>query len=100
MAYQIRHTEYGIFQGTFMGLLYWYTEEDCECPEQGLVKYESEAAAQHEIDMICKEAAHLGFDTLTKDKFVIEPFDEVLQARCMALLNYLRCSRRYGNVIN
>jgi hypothetical protein len=88
MAFQIRHTEFGVFQGQCMGMGFWYPMSDM--PEQGLARYETEADAQMDIDFMCSDAC--SEPDAYRGKMSIEPFDEKTNAKCAEYLKALKAS--------
>lgn len=70
MTYQVRHKEFGIFQGEFLGMGFWYPMSDQ--PEQGLCEFLTEVQACAFIAYYCREGKGCQFK---EEEFVIEPFD-------------------------
>ena len=71
MSYQVRHKEFGIFQGECLGMFFWWPMS--EMPEQGICKFDTPEEAQKFIDYHVGEG-----DIYHKKNFSIEPFDEKL----------------------
>jgi hypothetical protein len=86
MAFQIRHSEFGVFQGEFLGMGFWHPSSDM--PEVGLARYETKEDAQREIDFMCSDRC--ASPEAYRGKLAIEPFDEELNAICEALKNVLK----------
>ena len=72
-GYQIRHKDWGVFQGEFLGLGFWHPMS--EQPEQGFCYFATFSAAESYIDFMCRNGKYSIAD------FSIEPFDEKLSAR-------------------
>jgi hypothetical protein len=77
-GYQIRHKEWGIFQGEFLGLGFWYPTS--EQPEQGFCRFSTREEAESYIGFMCKSGKY------AKDDFSIEPFDAELSAQMQSRL--------------
>lgn len=73
MSYQVRHKEWGIFQGQFLGLGLWHPMS--EEPEQGFYEFQSKADAQE----FCGTLRDVPTEMLQ-----IEPFNKVQSDRCIA----------------
>ena len=71
MGFQIRHKEYGVYQGSFMGFGYWHPWSDM--PEQGYCKFSTQQEAQDYIDFLCSTECD---QPLNRSDLSIEPFDE------------------------
>lgn len=74
---QIRHKKYGLYQGRWLGMDFWYPMS--EMPEQGICKFESVQDAQDFI----KQYDNSNY-TEQKD-FSIEIFDEGLNRHLIFL---------------
>lgn len=48
MSFQVRHKEFGLFQGEFLGMCFWWPMSDM--PEQGICEFETSEQAQDFID--------------------------------------------------
>lgn len=72
MSYQVRHKEFGIFQGEFMGLGFWWPMS--EEPEQGLYEFLIEVEACAFIAYYVKS----GIGDFVVENFTIESFDKKL----------------------
>lgn len=72
MSFQVRHKEFGIFQGELWGMGFWHPMS--EQPEQGLYNFCSIECATKFIEYYCK----CGKGDYQKNDFTIEPFDEKL----------------------
>lgn len=79
MSFQVRHLEFGVFQGQCMGLGFWYPESDM--PEQGFYEFPSEVEAEQFIYFMHTEA----YETLPEGSLSIEPFDKAESDRLMSL---------------
>lgn len=67
MSYQVRHKEFGIFQGEFLGMGFWYPMSDQ--PEQGFCEFDNIEDAQEYIDLMCEDSIY------KKEDFSIEDFN-------------------------
>lgn len=78
-GFQVRHSEYGLFQGICMGLAFWHPMSDM--PEQGICRIETQENAQGLIEEFEKRSPHpehyIG-------KLTIEPHDAELDAKLQA----------------
>jgi hypothetical protein len=72
-GYQIRHREWGVFQGEFLGLGFWRPMSDE--PEQGFCRFETLEQAQSYIDFLCSDRCAA---PRQKSEFTIETFDAEL----------------------
>ena len=72
MSYQVRHKEFGIFQGELWGMGFWHPMS--EQPEQGLYEFSTEVEACAFIAYYIQhgEGNFIGID------FTIEPYDTKL----------------------
>lgn len=68
MAYQVRHREWGLFQGQFLGLGFWHPKSDQ--PEQGIFKFKTIEGAEFAIAEFSRNSNFLDYS--------IEEFDEEL----------------------
>lgn len=76
--FQIRHKEFGVYQGSFLGLGFWHPMSDV--PEQGYCAFE-EKDAQDYVKWLCSlECA----DPLNPDDLSIEPFNKAESDALMA----------------
>lgn len=80
MAYQIRHEEFGIFQGQCIGMGFWHPLS--EVPEQGLALYKTREDAQRDIDFMCSDQCDA--PDVYRDRLTIEPYDSKLNAQLQA----------------
>lgn len=71
MSYQIRHKEWGVFQGEFLGLGFWHPMS--EQPEQGFLELETLDDAKLCIEYVSKK-----YDV---SYFSIEPYDKETSER-------------------
>ena len=72
VSFQIRHKEFGVFQGECMGMGFWHPMSDM--PEQGFCEISTEAQAQEYINnVLC-----VGESALQRDDLTIEPYDRFL----------------------
>jgi hypothetical protein len=69
-GYQLRHKEWGVFQGEFLGLGFWHPMSNE--PEQGFYRFETEGQAIVYRDFLCSEKCRTKH---TPDEFTIESFD-------------------------
>lgn len=67
--FQVRHSEHGLFQGTFLGLGFWHPTS--EQPEQGIYPFESYQEAQEFINLHPEE----------ENKYTIESYDHALNTK-------------------
>jgi len=72
MFYQVRHKDFGIFQGEFWGMGFWHPMS--EMPEQGLCKFPTKVVACSFIAYYIKE----GMGDFKVEDFSVEPFDTKL----------------------
>jgi len=72
MSYQVRHKEFGIFQGEFLGMGFWHPMSDQ--PEQGLCEFPTKVEACAFIAYYATE----GVGDFKQEDFTIEPFDTKL----------------------
>lgn len=72
-AYQVRHKMMGLYQGSFIGLGFWWPMS--EVPEQGLCRFPTLKDAQDHVDFLCSAECAA---PLNKDDFEIETFDDEL----------------------
>lgn len=71
MSFQIRHKEWGIFQGDFLGLGCWYPLTSANY--LGLLEFETIEKAEFALSIVCSR-----YD---RNDFTIEPFDHELDKR-------------------
>lgn len=88
MSCQVRHPEYGIFQGECMGLGFWHPMS--EMPEQGICEFASAEDARLYVERHC---AYTGESPAA---FVIEPYDKAL---CLALRHTLHGQKGAGAML-
>jgi hypothetical protein len=86
MAFQIRHSEFGVFQGQCMGMGFWLPIS--EMPEQGLARYLTREDAQKDIDFMCSDAC--SDPESYRGKLSIESFDECLNDLCAEHMKHLK----------
>jgi len=79
MSFQVRHKEFGIYQGDFMGLGFWYPES--EMPEQGFCEFPTEAEAEQFVQFMLTEASI----PLDDGCLTVEPFDRGESERLIRL---------------
>lgn len=72
MTYQVKHKEWGIFQGDFLGLGFWHPLSNQ--PEQGFYEFPTKEAA----DKFCADS-HDG--TLSVEPFDKEESDRLINGR-------------------
>lgn len=76
-GFQIRHKEFGLYQGSCMRMGFWYPMS--EMPEQGICRFPAYEDAEEYITFLCLDAdCHLRHGDL-----IIEPFDAELNIRLM-----------------
>lgn len=75
MSFQIRHREFGVYQGSCMGLGFW--SDLSEMPEQGYCEFPSESEAKRHVEFLCTEAD----GTLRRNDLTIEPYDRETSER-------------------
>ena len=68
MSYQIRHKEWGLFQGQFLGLGFWHPMSNQ--PEQGIFEFKTIQAAEFAIAEFSRNSNFLDYS--------IEHFDKTL----------------------
>ena len=93
MSFQVRHKDFGIFQGEFLGMHFWYPMSDM--PEQGIYESLTKEDAQKCIDFLSgDEVKSLKVDhALKREDLEIEDFNEnlnqelILLARCKTTHN-------------
>lgn len=73
MSYQIRHKEWGVFQGEFLGLGFWYPTS--EQPEQGFCEFPDIRSTEKFIMLMCKNGNH------PRSNFTIERYDKETSER-------------------
>jgi len=69
-GYQLRHKEWGVFQGEFLGLGFWHPMS--EQPEQGFYRFMSQEETQGYLDFLCSDRCA---NPHKADEFTVEPFD-------------------------
>lgn len=74
---QLRHADYGLFQGMVMGLAFWWPMSDM--PELGIYKFDNQDEAQGLI-RTC-QANSPQPECYSGDKWAYEPFNEALHNR-------------------
>jgi hypothetical protein len=95
MGYQIRHKEYGIFQGMFLGLGFWHLLSNM--PEQGYLEFPSFNDAKEFVDFICSDKC---VEKLDKKDITIEKFnhDESIKLiECGQIIMTAERVMPYGN---
>lgn len=85
MSYQVRHKEFGLFQGMCLGMGFWYPMSDM--PEQGICEFPTRQNALEFIDCCCSLEAE---GRLNRADFSIEPFDVELDKE----LEFVRASMK------
>ncbi len=75
-GYQIRHRRLGIFQGTSIGLAFWYPSS--HMPEHGLCRFATRDKAQAYVDFLSSPACP---EPLERDALTIEAFDHAEHER-------------------
>lgn len=66
MSFQVRHKEWGVFQGQFLGLDFWHPMSDQ--PEQGYCEFPTEDEAKDFCGTL---------KTVPPDMLCIEPFNKL-----------------------
>lgn len=79
MGFQVRHSEFGIYQGSAIGMGFWYPMS--EMPEQGFVEFDTEQDSQSYIDFLCSDNCA---SPLRRQDLSVEPFDFVLSEQLIA----------------
>jgi hypothetical protein len=87
-GFQIRHTEFGVFQGECMGMGFWYPMSDM--PEQGLCRFPDEKTAQEYIEYLSSPAC--ADPDAYRGKCSVEPFDEETNTKCAEYMKALKAS--------
>lgn len=70
MSYQLRHKDNGLYQGSFLGLGFWYPMSNQ--PEQGICEFTMKADIQGYIDFLISVECS---SPLKRDDLTIENFD-------------------------
>lgn len=70
MSYQIRHREFGVYQGSCIGLGFWHPTS--EMPEQGFCEFPTHADAEEYVRFLCSDECD---DPFFQTDLTIEPFD-------------------------
>ena len=83
MNYQIRHSEFGIFLGTMMGMAFWYPVDRPELEYQKLpiCAFKTKKDAQTFITFLNNKSPE---PQIYRGKITIEPFDEELNLKLIA----------------
>ena len=76
MSYQLRHKEFGIYQGSCLGLGFWYPLSDM--PEQGFCEFPSYSEAMEYLRFLCSDECD---DPLNPIDLSIEPYDKEMSER-------------------
>jgi hypothetical protein len=76
MSFQLRHKDYGIYQGSCLGMGFWHPTS--ESPEQGLCEFPTTEEITRYRDFLCSPDCA---SPLKKEDFQIEPFDRELSER-------------------
>lgn len=71
MGFQLRHKEFGVYQGSCMGMGFWHPMSNM--PEQGYCEFPTEEDIKTYIDFLCSEECS---EPLKKEDLSIEPFDK------------------------
>lgn len=79
MSFQIRHKEYGVYQGNFLGLGFWHPLSDM--PEQGFCEIATREEAEEYIRFLTTEAETL----MNLEDLSVEPYDK---ARSEAMVQF------------
>lgn len=78
-GYQLRHREWGVFQGEFIGLGFWHPMSGQ--PEQGFYRFATHDDAKGYLDFLCSDKC---LTYHSADEFTIEPFDAETSERMQA----------------
>jgi hypothetical protein len=79
MRVQLRHKEYGLFQGLFLGMGLWYPMSNS--PEQGIFAFENKDQAKEFIRMV--QGNQPDIKEYADEFFTIELYDNELNTRLM-----------------
>lgn len=74
--FQLRHDDYGLFQGLFMGMGFWHPMS--EQPEQGILPLDKDGAEWLISEMLKN---HPENELYKREKFHVEPYDDDLNRR-------------------
>lgn len=69
MSFQLRHRQFGVYQGQFLGLGFWWPESDM--PEQGFCEFPTEQDALNFRHYLLVEST----TPLNDEDLTVEPFD-------------------------
>lgn len=76
MSFQIRHKEWGVYQGSFLGMGFWHPLS--EQPEQGFCEFSTAEDAQSFIDYLSSLPHY------RREDFSVEPFDREQSERLIS----------------
>ena len=79
MAFQLRHKEWGVYQGSFLGLGFWHPWSDQ--PEQGFCEFPTQKEADDYKAFLCSPECEM---PLNADDLTVEPFDKAESDRLVA----------------
>lgn len=85
MSYQLKHKEFGIYQGTFLGLGFWHPMSDM--PEQGYCEFPTLADVEEYIDFLCSDKCSdpLKHKDLSIEKYNNDESDKLITAGLICL---------------
>jgi hypothetical protein len=79
MGWQLRHKEFGVYQGNCLGLGFWHPMSGM--PEQGYCEFEDEESINEYIDFLCSDKCT---EPLIRSDLSIEPFNKEESDKIMA----------------
>jgi hypothetical protein len=79
MIYMLKHKEFGIYQGSFLGMGFWYPMSNM--PEQGLCDFPTVEEAQQYKYFLCSKACE---EPLKPEDLEILPFDAEMNKKLLA----------------
>ncbi len=80
MSYQLRHKEFGIYQGNCIGLGFWHPMS--EMPEQGFCEFPTLEDIKEHITFLITESS----GPLKREDLSIEPYDKTKSEAMQAIL--------------
>lgn len=84
VSVQLRHKRFGVFQGEFLGMCFWWPES--EMPEQGICELTEDVARELiKAHMYEKSIGNEVNQGIEECEFSIEPFDALLHAQLIAV---------------
>lgn len=78
MSYQVRHREFGVYQGSMLGMGFWHPMSDM--PEQGYCEFLSREDAEDYIHTLTHESVA----PLKAEDLSIEPYNRAESERLQA----------------